>query len=310
MPFSSALRRLRQRGVPFGHGLSASLTCRSTWDARLKTRPAPRPIRSVSPVLKTPLLRPAPILRAAGVSGLLRTVSETIRSANAEARGPLPVLHHPPERQMGISPRPPQQVLSPVDRLKSLSVVYTHPARWWSLATGLWDGNRALLIRWNGDQDRLWAIQFQLGIRHGSSCLKTSKSRSKLNGQLSTRISCPAWLKGLCTHKCTAPLPRSGSKACPVRLGMPFANRSGGMRGDFPSQSTATALCRLLAMDRSGWHNACDLQGGSGQVPCDQPYLSTNLLKLVLTVNAITTECSPELPPCLVHQSSASRLHV
>jgi hypothetical protein len=45
----------------------------------------------------------------------------------------------------------PHTVTSPLKRLRNLRVVYQ--ARHWSLAIGFWDGNRALLIRWNGDDE-------------------------------------------------------------------------------------------------------------------------------------------------------------
>ena len=50
-------------------------------------------------------------------------------------------------------PVPPQNVVSPISRLgQPLTVVHTVPD--WSLATAFWDGQRALLIRWNGDANR------------------------------------------------------------------------------------------------------------------------------------------------------------
>ncbi|MBB3358622.1 MULTISPECIES: hypothetical protein [unclassified Novosphingobium] len=50
---------------------------------------------------------------------------------------------------MSIDPR---KVVSPKSRLNSLFKII----KWtqdWSLALGMWDNNRALLIRWNGDAD-------------------------------------------------------------------------------------------------------------------------------------------------------------
>ena len=46
----------------------------------------------------------------------------------------------------------PNKVLSPRKRLKDLRVV--HRDEDWSLAVGIWDKMRALLTRWNGDEDR------------------------------------------------------------------------------------------------------------------------------------------------------------
>jgi hypothetical protein len=46
----------------------------------------------------------------------------------------------------------PRAVISPQDRLDQLRVIHIHPN--WSLAIGLWDGDRALLTRWNGDAQR------------------------------------------------------------------------------------------------------------------------------------------------------------
>ena len=43
---------------------------------------------------------------------------------------------------------PPHLVTAPLKRLKGHTVVHTTAD--WSLATGLWDGHRSLLIRWNG----------------------------------------------------------------------------------------------------------------------------------------------------------------
>lgn len=45
----------------------------------------------------------------------------------------------------------PHLVSSPKLRLKGLRVIYSVTE--WSLALGLWDGKRALLVRWNGDND-------------------------------------------------------------------------------------------------------------------------------------------------------------
>jgi hypothetical protein len=49
----------------------------------------------------------------------------------------------------------PWTVTSPKTRLAlgSLRVIHHVPA--WSLAIGVWDGNRALLIRWNGDPEHM-----------------------------------------------------------------------------------------------------------------------------------------------------------
>ncbi len=49
---------------------------------------------------------------------------------------------------MAINPR---TVTSPAKRLKGLRVIYQVTD--WSLAVGVWDGGRALLVRWNGDTD-------------------------------------------------------------------------------------------------------------------------------------------------------------
>jgi hypothetical protein len=43
----------------------------------------------------------------------------------------------------------PWTVTSPQRRLKALRVI--HHAVDWSLAIGIWDGSRVLLVRWNGD---------------------------------------------------------------------------------------------------------------------------------------------------------------
>lgn len=51
---------------------------------------------------------------------------------------------------MAVNPR---LVISPKTRLDGLRVL--HQAKGWSLAIGLWDGNRALLTRWNGDAQHL-----------------------------------------------------------------------------------------------------------------------------------------------------------
>lgn len=48
---------------------------------------------------------------------------------------------------------PPNLVTSPLDRLTPGTLTIVYSFQWWSLATGVWDGNQALLIRWNGDQD-------------------------------------------------------------------------------------------------------------------------------------------------------------
>ena len=48
-------------------------------------------------------------------------------------------------------PIPPQAVHSPLNRWKMHTVVHNVPD--WALAIGTWDGNRALVCRWNGDQD-------------------------------------------------------------------------------------------------------------------------------------------------------------
>jgi hypothetical protein len=47
----------------------------------------------------------------------------------------------------------PHTVVSPQDRLSRPCVI--HITQWWSLAIGIWDGDRALLVRWNGDPDHL-----------------------------------------------------------------------------------------------------------------------------------------------------------
>jgi hypothetical protein len=46
----------------------------------------------------------------------------------------------------------PKFVTSPQKRLKNLRVIYHVPE--WSLAIGLWDDKRALLVRWNGTSER------------------------------------------------------------------------------------------------------------------------------------------------------------
>ena len=46
----------------------------------------------------------------------------------------------------------PIHVVSPKARLKYPHAIYAGSA--WSLAVGLWDGDRALLIRWNDDPDK------------------------------------------------------------------------------------------------------------------------------------------------------------
>ena len=46
-------------------------------------------------------------------------------------------------------PVDPQIVRGPVSRLKNHHVLCVTED--WSLAVGLWDGDRALLVRWNGD---------------------------------------------------------------------------------------------------------------------------------------------------------------
>ena len=50
-------------------------------------------------------------------------------------------------------PADPHKVVSPRARLDEPKVI--HNAGSWSLAVGIWDkSSRALLIRWNGDDDR------------------------------------------------------------------------------------------------------------------------------------------------------------
>ena len=49
---------------------------------------------------------------------------------------------------MAVNPR---AVVSPRRRLNQLRVIYQVTD--WSLAIGVWDGVRALLVRWNGDTD-------------------------------------------------------------------------------------------------------------------------------------------------------------
>ena len=45
----------------------------------------------------------------------------------------------------------PWTVQSPRRRLAQGSLRVIHHVPGWSLALGVWDGNRALLVRWNGD---------------------------------------------------------------------------------------------------------------------------------------------------------------
>jgi hypothetical protein len=45
-----------------------------------------------------------------------------------------------------------ETVVSPKRRLKYPHAIYA--GNEWSLAVGLWDGNRAMLIRWNDDPDK------------------------------------------------------------------------------------------------------------------------------------------------------------
>lgn len=54
----------------------------------------------------------------------------------------------------GIAGIPPHTVLSPKTRLKPGTLTVIHIAQWWSLATGIWDKHRSLLIRWNGEPGR------------------------------------------------------------------------------------------------------------------------------------------------------------
>lgn len=55
---------------------------------------------------------------------------------------------------MPISPRVvhPRHVVSPKTRLKYPHAIYA--GNEWSLAVGLWDGMRVMLIRWNDDPDK------------------------------------------------------------------------------------------------------------------------------------------------------------
>ena len=46
----------------------------------------------------------------------------------------------------------PMHVVAPRSRLKYPRAIHAGPG--WSLGIGLWDGNRALLIRWNDDPDK------------------------------------------------------------------------------------------------------------------------------------------------------------
>jgi hypothetical protein len=48
---------------------------------------------------------------------------------------------------------PPELVLSPKGRLKELKVVYNGGKSSWSLARMLWDGKKAVGIRWNGGSE-------------------------------------------------------------------------------------------------------------------------------------------------------------
>lgn len=49
---------------------------------------------------------------------------------------------------------PPNLVFSPRSRLKPGTLRVIHSFAGWSLAIGVWDTNKALLIRWDGDPDR------------------------------------------------------------------------------------------------------------------------------------------------------------
>jgi len=54
---------------------------------------------------------------------------------------------------MAIRPRVhPKHVIAPRSRLEYPHAIYAGSK--WSLAVGLWDGDRAMLIRWNDDPDK------------------------------------------------------------------------------------------------------------------------------------------------------------